>query len=487
MTQYATTTAIVGANIGGSHKFGYDIAEHDPRRPTRPSILQNEDWTLDPSRRRKVVSSSRDLFRNFSLVTWAIRKHQDYVSKFTFQSKVGDQERDPRFAAMAEADPEGFRRLNRQIEELVWEWSQPGNLEVTERFSLDQFMRLTEAGRVIDGDVGILKLQNGMLQPILGDRIRSEIGMNTENVIHGVRINEFQKPIGYRVCRRTRSGNFVFEREIDAKNMILHGYFTSFEQVRGISPLIQAIRSFTDVYDSFDYALVKAKISQLLGFKFTTATDSLDDLGEDERTEEMNRRREYRRKVLKGKAAYMLEMSEGEDAEMIESTTPSNQFQDYMRLIIMVSLKALDIPFGMFDETKGNFYGNRSGIVQYVESCESKRADNAVLLTNLTRWRLAFEVLRGRLVLPAGMTVSDLYLVWTPNGLPWWDAEKESKGLYATVQYGFASHSEICQKMGKDFFEVCRQRKIDEDYARSLGITLPTMTASQDTTVNVSM
>ena len=454
--------------MGGAAKlFGYDIAKHDARRPQTPTILRSEDWELDSPRRRVTVATARDIRRNFAIVGWAVRKHVDYISRFSFKSKVGDLELDPRYAA--KLNEKVSEQLNRQIEELVWEWGQPGNFEVTGRYSINQFMRLAESARVIDGDMGILKLSDGLVQAIEGDRIRSDFNSFSNEWIQGVRVDEVGRPLAYKIWRRTGlgGGNFEFERQVAAENMILHGYFDRFDQVRGIAPIVPAALTLMDVYKSFDYALFKAKMSQMLGYKFTVDHDNpIGDLTESEKDEQT----EYRRQTLKDNASWFIEMHEGEDMELIASNTPTNEFQAYSRLMIMVALKAFDIPYGMFDETQGTFYGNRSGIVQYIESTQQKRADNIHLLNQLTRWRLAYEALRGRLVLPEGMTVNDIYFVWTPNGLPWWDAEKESKGLFASIQYGFASHTEVCQLLGKDYKEVIRQQAADQKLREEHGL-----------------
>ncbi|MDR1957598.1 MAG: phage portal protein [Planctomycetaceae bacterium] len=441
---------IPAESVSQTKRFGYDAVAPDSRRPAIPSVLRSEDWELDPLRRRKAVAGSRDILRNFSLAKWAVNRHLDYVSRFTFKSSAGDLELDPKFAALL--TPDESQRLNNQIEEIIWQWGQPGNFEVTGRFSLAKFLRMAEAARVVDGDIGILKLADGRVQAVEGDRIRDEYGIPKDNgIVHGVRINDWQEPLAYRIFRRTPQGQFVFEREVPAENMILHGYFETFDQVRGISPVLSAVNSFRDIYEGFDAALIKAKLSQMMGIKYTN--NGAFELSAEQKAELTARRKQ----VLRDKSILMFDLLEGEDAEIMESSQPSNQFQDYMRLMIQVSIKALDLPYSMFDETKGTFYGNKAGLTMYIESCDSKRQDNIHLLNQLTRFRLAYEIMEGRLRLPGGMTVNDIYFTWMPNGLPWWDAEKESKGLFSSILYGFSSPEEVCSKLGKNFEETTRQ------------------------------
>jgi len=108
--------------------------------------------------------------------------------------------------------------------------------------------------------------------------------------------------------------------------------------------------------------------------------------------------------------------------------------------------------------------------LQYVETCRAKREDNEHLLNQLTRWRLNFEVLRGRLTLPAGMTVEDIYFTWTPTGLPWWNMGAEVKEMQSLLDAGLASHTQISQMFGWDYAETQRQRKADKELLKELGL-----------------
>jgi len=472
MTQTSTLHTEVIAGVHLTKQFGYDISKPDKRRPPTPAILRSEDWELDDPRRRIAVSESRDLRRNFTILGWMVRRHLDYVARASFKCKIGDIELDPRYAK--QLNEETSTSLNRLIEELVWEWSQPGNFEVTGRYSLGQFLRLVEAARVIDGDIGILKLKDGLVQAIEGDRIRDEFGSWNSDTIQGVKLDSVGRPTAYRIWRRSGfgGGNFEFERQVNAENMILHGYFDRFDQVRGIAPIVPAVRTLKDLYQGFDYALFKAKLSQMLGYKFTVnENDGIDESS----TEDAEENTEYRRQILDGNSSWFIEMKQGEDMDIVAANTPTNEFQDYSRMMIKVALKALDIPYAMYDETEGKFYGNMSGIIQYVESCRAKRDDNVHLLNQLTRWRLAYEVLRGRLKLPEGMTVNDIYFVWTPNGLPWWNMGKETKELFAMTQYGLATLTEICQLLGKDYDENVRQLAREKGLREKYGLTLPSL------------
>jgi len=70
--------------------FGYDAVEAKGKRKAAVAQARAEDGELDQTNRDKLITATRDLCRNFSLAGWAVRRHLDYVSTFSFQAKTGD-------------------------------------------------------------------------------------------------------------------------------------------------------------------------------------------------------------------------------------------------------------------------------------------------------------------------------------------------------------------------------------------------------------
>lgn len=128
----------------------YDAVHAKNKRSAPTGILRSEDAELNPADRRKMVSGARTLHRNFTVASWMIRKHLDYVSTFTFQARTGNDS------------------LDDSLEKLVRWWSQKGNFDVTGRFSRQQFTRLAEMRRTVDGDMGVMKLSSALVQAIEG-------------------------------------------------------------------------------------------------------------------------------------------------------------------------------------------------------------------------------------------------------------------------------------------------------------------------------
>ena len=446
-----------GEKLRGIFGLTYDATENTNRRRFRDIKLRSEDKELTDRDRKRLVSNTRDLQRNMSIAAWAVRKHLDYVSTFTFQCRSGNPE------------------LDKRIESLVDWWSRPKNFDVAARHSLRRYIRLLEERRTIDGDVFTMKLRDGRVQGIEGDRVRTPthqdgkpLKLETKDVVHGVRLDVFGGARSYIVCDRGEYANqFNFNREIPAQYVYQLGYFDRIDQVRGVSPMASALNTFSDVYESAEYALAKAKVSQLFGLKFKrSGDDSLPvDTDSDGDTIEP-----YAFDF--GKGPQLLDLDPGDDADFMESKTPSTEFADYCDRMIAAALKSLDIPYSFFDESHTNYSGARQALLQYEQSAANKRADLQQLLNQMTAWRLGLFVEDGILSLPRGMRLGDLKWEWIPTGLPWVDPLKESQADAMAVATGLSSRQRIAKSRGNDWFTIADELEQENEILREKGITV---------------
>lgn len=427
--------------------FSYDAVEETGRRRARRAALQSEDRELTKTQRGKLVSNTRDLARNMSIPAWAIRKHLDYVSTFSFQCRTGNRELDDR------------------IESLMEWWSRPVNFDVAARHSLHRFIRMAEERRTIDGDYVIAKLDDGRVQGIESDRIRTPDLLNQEQklqIVEGIEVDPFGRALAYHVCDRGgRANELIQKARIPAAFAYHFGYFTRTDQVRGISPLASAINTFSDIYESAEYALAKAKVSQLFGLKFTRS-------GDQPLTGDDNSAEPYQFSF--GKGPQLLDLDVGDNAEFMESKTPSTEFAAYCEKMTAVALKSLDIPYSFFAENFTNYSGARQALLQYEQSAQAKRHDVKQLLNQLTAWRLSLFIQDGYLELPKGMLLGDVRWEWIPSGMPWIDPLKEINADIAAIGAGLSSRQEICKSRGKDFFEVADQLAAEQSYLQERGL-----------------
>jgi capsid protein len=433
----------VGVDIwadSAGQRFGYDAISDTKRRKAPASDLKSEDKQLSTAQRKTLVASARDLPRNFSAAAWALSKHLDYVSTFFFRPKTGDP------------------GLNRELERLVNWWQAPANFHHSHRHGRARFLRLVESSRTVEGDVFLQRLASGRLAGIEGDRIRTPYaglpnGLSPNDLTHGVKLDKAGRAQAYALHNRSGAG-FRFERLLSAKNVIHHAYYQRLDQVRGVSPLAPALNALRDTYECFDYALAKAKVSQLFALAtfeddsepagdVTTATDSDGNLDRSATTEQ------YAAPPIR------LRFKQDDKAEFLESKTPSTEFQVYAQLMLALSFKALDIPYSFFDESFTNYSGSRQALLLYEQSAANRRLDNRLLLNALTAWRIALWIRDGILTPPKKKTARGLGWEWIASGVPWIDPLKEIKADREAIAEGLQTRDMIVKRrLGLSFADI---------------------------------
>ncbi|TWT63188.1 phage portal protein [Rubinisphaera italica] len=454
--------------FSGSTELQYAAAEGSTRRQAPPLNLRTEDHVLKTSARKRLISNSRDLRRNFALAGWVIRKHLDYVASFEFQMQTPN------------------KKFNAAVEKLMKRWSKP-NCDVSGRFTLRKMLRLLESKAVLDGDAGFMKVaqfRNGKrfpkLQGIEGDRLMNpDKPKDPDRWEKGIKVDSAYRHQAYGIGRRTRNGRLELERVVTASRMVWHnGYVENFDQIRGISPLAPGLNTMRDTYEGFDYALARMKIAQLFAFKITRKMEQLEEeaggyglktaTDEDEETGESKK---Y--EVDFGRGPAFLDLDPGDDAAFLESAQPSDQFQSFTMHAIQMSLKALDIPFSFYSEDFTNFFGSRGALMHYERSCSDRRETLQEILRQITIWLLQIWIIDGDLELPKGWTIGDLEFYWNSVGIPWWDPAKEIKGDLMAIKAGLDTPQRICKERGRgDFYENLEELKKAKDAAEDLGLEL---------------
>ncbi len=452
----------------GAVGFSYDAINPRGRRRNPGSKVPREDAFAKGSKRRALQANAADLCRNLSLAAWMVRRHLDYVTQFRFHSRTGIDE------------------LDQQIEKLMDEDARPERADIAGKFGREKIFRLAEMRRVLDGDVFLVKYSDGRLQGIQGDLVQDpQEKEENEEWIDGVLVTQVGRALSYSFRVRKGYDQDKPDRRVDSTNVIHYGHFERFaaDQVRGVSPLAAALNPLRDVYENFDYALAKSKVSQL--FALAIYRDAVEGFGADEDDEDQadppatanggqsaTTEPQPRYDVKFDKGPVLLDLEEGDRAEFLESKTPSSEFQSFTTLVIQVALKALDIPYSFYDESHTNFFGSRAAWLHYERSCRDKRDDQLEMRRNYTIWKLRQWIRDGRLVLPAGMTINDLNWEWQPRGMPWWDPAKEVSGTIAAIGAGLDTPQRACKAADTDFFENIDEIAKAQEYARKKGVIL---------------
>lgn len=445
--------------------FGYDALEPKGRRKQVLGQVRTVDSVLTPKKRNQLSATSDDLVTNFSIYAWMVRRHLDYVSKFRFQAKTKDK---------------GY---NRDLEDWVKIISRADYMDAAGRFPREKMFRHLEAQRCINGDVGLLFLRDGRCQSIQQDLIASPTETLDPTWVAGVKTNGYGRPIAYSLHKRNESGKgSVFAKEVSARNLYLYGFFdrAATEQVRGVSPIVSALNPLRDVYENFDYSLAKSKVQQMmiLAIMREAEGEALDEMfsnrtdntSESEHLEDCPVQEEKPRVIDLSKGPTVLDLMQGEKVDLLESKTPSAELQTFSKLMIMVSLKALDIPYSFFDESHTNYSGSRGSWLQYDRSAMDKRDDQIEMRRRWTNFRFAQGVLDGEISMPSGWSMEDVMYEWVPIGTPWFDNAKEIKGDLSAIASGLDSPIRVTKERGRgDIFENIEELAQVLKYAEDIG------------------
>ncbi len=447
----------------------YDALNPKGRRKAPTSVTMSEDRHLSEPSRRKLIGGVRELRRNSSILDWMLRRHLDYVATHTFQSTTGDDSWDD------------------EIEAWMREESEAARCDVRGMLDLQEYVRMAEAMAVIDGDLGTLLVDtdSGRLQGIEADRIRDPIGMlygyqvqQPDQWYNGVHVDASGRPIEYGIARRVGGWATVeFERAVPASSFHLHAYLGRFDQYRGISPVASAYNQLRDIYEAETLALVQTKVAGLFGMKITRNADlAMGKIsgGEDEDGNED--RSSYT--VDFGAGPVFLDMEPGDDAAFLDNNNPGANMQEFWRFVTLIALKSVDLPYGLFDESANNFFGNKTAWLGYDRACDPKRARVRTLLNVITRFKYAIAIRSGRLKPPRSqrgelVTLASRPWVWVPRKMPWWRPLEEVTASLKAIEGGLTTPQRVCAESDQgDWYENVDEIARAIEYAKGKGVPL---------------
>jgi capsid protein len=421
-----------------AHRFGYHAIAARGKRTESTATFKSEDDILTVSNRRKLLATANDANRNFVLAAWLIRKHLSYVTEFHFQAKTGD------------------KTLDNEVEAAFGEWAEA--CDVTGRHSLADMIYMWEGRNVVDGDCGLLKTTSGLLQAIEGDRIAKKDGAPETVNDYGLVLDPVGRALAYSVCRR--DGNMLyFDRMVNADSMIFDGFYQRFDQIRGISPLSTALNQAIDLYENFDYNLIKTKMHAMFGVAIYS--DATGGSGFGETNSGSDSAPDYDFDLRPG---LKLQLDPGDKLEVIESRNPSNEFREYSLLMIRLIMLALDIPYSFFDSMGASYSAKRGDLQDYTKATAKHKRRIKRALDNIAQWQIG----RMNFRLPRG--IDGLKFEWRPAGTPWIDPEKEANGSALQVANGFTSPQRVCKSRGEDFFEILDEIELAQNEIKRRGI-----------------
>jgi len=471
-----TSAAIVKGN---RYSLGYQAVDDTTRRRNTVKRTSPEISVLTPTKRDRASATAREDRRNFSILAWMIRRHLDNVSRFT-----------PTFRLPGDA-PE-IKKVNELVKRLLDWHSRRRQFDALGRHGRDEWLRMFEACKVIEGDAAGLKVSGGRLQGIEGDRIKKPTDWGKEkptqkaqNAItdEGLTFDAAGRRTGYCVCKRIPPSAMQYERVVPEADMVFDGYWPDrFDSNRGVSPLLTALNEGADVRETWEWLVVKAKASAVFGLAFTrTGSDDIfPTQGEPNTSAPASETAAYTDQVgkaVKARGLINLDLDPGDDVKEIQSSTPNPTVIPFTRELIRSILLSLDIPFTFYDSLTASFSARIADRNEYEESCEWKRDKNISVLDEIYGgWLIPAwygsdlfgfgQALDAAKVTPEEVAMS---LRWVPAGRPWLDRSNEMSGHILALAAGVTSVPKICAAYGEDAYEIAAEQK---EYLEKAGIPL---------------
>jgi capsid protein len=459
--------------------FGYKAADNNGNRKPGPKKTTHEDFQLPPKKAKKLVAEARDQIRNYAIVAWMVRKHLAYVSQFNFKIRTGNED------------------LNKRLMRHFANAQKKENFDIAKRHSMQRAMSLFEMAKVVEGDAALIKLKNGSIQLVESDLIATPESGLPETFAkritdRGLILNRFGAVDRYCLCRWDDDGKKkLYERMLKPDNVIYDGYFTRAAQTRGASPLTAALDQFKDLFESWEWTLLKIKVHALLGFAFyrdsedtVTGLSGIEYEDPDEDVDGAENNATGYDIKLDGNLLN-LDLEDNDKVDLLESKTPHSGATEFQEAIIRCALMALDVPYTMYNSHGGTFAMAKADRAEYEHSAKQKRASNLEAWESWRDWKLLQFIaddgeLAAMVSAQFGNVVDDPYafldftdtIKVVPGGMPWIDRKDEAESAGIEIGQGTNSRQRILKQRGEDFFEIADELAEEESYLASRGVSI---------------
>jgi len=436
----------------------YQALNPKNRRRSATRHVRSEDFLLNDQRRAALSANALDVWRNMGILAWAIRRTLDYCCLWDFQPRTQDT------------------ALNADLKSLMARDCEPEQIDTFGRMDWDDFRRVAESQKLLTGDAFFLKINDGTLQMVEGAYCRNPSFARRDQAqwVNGAKLSSGRIIAWNFQEEDPRSGQRT-DRAIAASRVWQHCQFEARPNlIRPQSPIVAALNEFRDLDETLDHMRAKVKLDQMFGLAFGRKADA-ESFDEDD-PQASDSQEGSARVVDFGDGPAVFDLDEGEEVTPIQSANPASSTQDFIRICLAISLKALDLPYNFFDEAHTNFFGSRAAWLLFERACHARRKTQERLHRKMTVWRLWRWILppdlggTGEITLPRGMRVEDVIFKWVPRGVAWWKPQEELDTALRSVAAGLKSMQDICDEHGfGDYLDNVREIQSERDELARMG------------------
>jgi lambda family phage portal protein len=354
-------------------------------------------------------------------------------------------------------------RAARKLIEKEWNrWCKGANASADGRLSFREILRLCIVTIARDGEVLIRKVRNAdneyrfalqLIEPDVLDHRYCETLANGNEVVCGVEVDKFGKPVAYHLTEK--SGRVrVLATEI------MHVFFVErIGQMRGIPWAHSALARLRMTLGYEEAELIAARISaSKMGF-ITEEIDADADYDVDDEDESGN-------PISSVEPGTIEKLPAGMDFKSFDPTHPAGNFPSFMKANMRGAASGLCVSYPtLANDLEGvNYSSIRAGLIEdrdiWMELQEMmiERVCEPVFDT----W-LLFAMLSGRLPI----TVQDLARMgqaeWQARRWQWVDPLKDVEANIKAVDAAFKSRQQVIREMGNDPEQVYEEIQADDE------------------------
>lgn len=443
---------------GGAYEGAIDSRMH-PKEGFRRALPYDEDhvvggWDLEKLRRQCL-----HLRRNNAIIAGIVRRFADHVvgpAGITPQAKTSSDE------------------WNDRAEDLWRQWSKI--CDSRQRLQMRGLQVMAVASRLLLGDMGLVMLASGQLQPIEAMRICDPPQRSRpKRCCNGVITSESGVPTAFCVHPRTVESGIVDSERwtfVRSEDMVFVVDPIRIDQMRGVPELAAVLNPVTDVGRLLEEVLNKAELDAMHAWAIYSEAGAA-------RAQNAVAARVSAALGGGGDAApagptfehfaggmnYYLKP--GEKVESLASNTPNSQFDSFVERLLSMIAAALCVPYDflLLDFKGGSFSASRAALMTTYRTFEMWQewlVGN--MLQRVWNWRIAKAIKEGDLP-PAPV---DKYgrsewwrVLWMTPRYDWIDPKAESASNKLDVEMGVESVGGIAHRKQSDIEDIMRAKRAD--------------------------
>lgn len=431
--------------------LGYHVVDTSRNRRQIPAAnLKTEDKTLDRQNRARLIETARDATRNFALTAWCVRKHLDFVTTHNFHARNKD------------------RGLRNDVETYINAQQSADRFDARRRHPMDRWIRILESRAVLDGDDFGIRLNSGHMQAVEGIYCR-----NPSRRISGYEPARWDSGCYLDEAGGSLAFNFTTTRGTDSDQVIprekcfQHGYFERFDQARGVGLIAPGLATAVDLYETLDYAVAKAKVAQLFALAIYRQGDAAPaPLTATADNSTAPAASPSPREIDFGRGPVFLDLNDGERAEFLSTDSPGIA-PDFLRLLCILTLSALDLPYCWLDASDANFFGNRGALILYLQSARQKRKALVQIRNQWADWQLERAFVNGDLLRPS----EPVKYVWQAEGVPFWNPSQEVNAHLDAIDGCLDTRRRVVEEtLGRDWDDLVDEAEYEHAELAARGL-----------------